>query len=170
MEGGRIPFLNDSINIASLQLVNLTLADEGLYTCIHTFFPSGNVKQYICLTGIVPPTYYIKDEMPSVGDAMSPLATCKARGAKPSVGIEWDTRNIDQKLHISVNSTLHQNGTTDTISTLVGVPHQNLTGRFVQCIVKTPVFEALRFSDTYQVTPHGPVHKGSTNTVFRMHE
>ncbi|CAG5865689.1 unnamed protein product, partial [Menidia menidia] len=125
----------------TLQLSNVTLMDEGTYTCIFTFFNSGNLRKEVSLTVFVPPSTSLKAEEIFEGDEEVHLASCAARGAKPRALVRWDTTNIQETLRFTNSTTPHENGTVTTVSSLFGIPTQNITARPVRCIVTS---EALR--------------------------
>ncbi|KAM7407305.1 hypothetical protein PAMA_003162 [Pampus argenteus] len=119
----------------SLQLSNVTLMDEGVYTCIFTLFPSGNYKTEIPLHLLVPPVTSLKDNRPTLGNEEVSLVSCIASGSQPPAQVKWRTGTLEEKVRETTNSTQHANGTTTTISSLFGVPSREINQHLVQCVV-----------------------------------
>ncbi|XP_039455937.1 nectin-4-like isoform X2 [Oreochromis aureus] len=119
----------------TLQLSNVTLKDEGSYTCIFTLFPSGNQKTEIPLNLLVPPFTNIKDNLPTLGTEEVLFATCTAAGSKPPAEVRWLTGALGDKVKTTTNSTQYDNDTTTTVSSLFGVPTREINGHQVQCVI-----------------------------------
>ncbi|XP_039455930.1 nectin-4-like isoform X1 [Oreochromis aureus] len=119
----------------TLQLSNVTLKDEGSYTCIFTFFPSGNQKTEIPLNLLVPPFTNIKENLPTLGTEEVLFATCTAAGSKPPAEVRWLTGALGDKVRTTTNSTQYDNGTTTTVSSLFAVPTREINGHQVQCVI-----------------------------------
>ncbi|KAM6978411.1 LOW QUALITY PROTEIN: nectin-1-like [Tautogolabrus adspersus] len=122
----------------SLQLLNVTLIDEGNYTCIFTLFPSGYHETEIPLNILVPPVITLKDSHPTLGNDEVPLVACTAAGSKPPAEVRWLTGTLGEKVRASTNSSPHANGTTTTVSSLFGVPTREISHHSVQCVVNSP--------------------------------
>ncbi|KAM6978412.1 nectin-1 [Tautogolabrus adspersus] len=122
----------------SLQLLNVTLIDEGNYTCIFTLFPSGYHEAAIPLNVHVPPVTSLTDSRPTLGNDEVPLVACTAAGSKPPAEVRWLTGTLGEKVRASTNSRPHANGTTTTVSTLFGVPTREISNHSVQCVVNSP--------------------------------
>uniref|UniRef100_A0A3Q3MG22 Ig-like domain-containing protein n=1 Tax=Mastacembelus armatus TaxID=205130 RepID=A0A3Q3MG22_9TELE len=121
----------------SLQLSNVTLLDEGIYRCIFTLFPSGNHKTEMHLNVLVPPVISVTDNQPILGNEEVSLATCTAAGSKPPAEIKWVTDALTEKVKVQTNSTEEADGTTTTVSSLIGVPTREIN-HTVQCVVTSP--------------------------------
>ncbi|XP_026151215.1 nectin-4-like isoform X1 [Mastacembelus armatus] len=121
----------------SLQLSNVTLLDEGIYRCIFTLFPSGNHKTEMHLNVLVPPVISVTDNQPILGNEEVSLATCTAAGSKPPAEIKWVTDAVTEKVKVQTNSTEEADGTTTTVSLLIGVPTREIN-HTVQCVVTSP--------------------------------
>ncbi|KAL3969866.1 dedicator of cytokinesis protein 3 [Sarotherodon galilaeus] len=119
----------------TLQLSNVTLKDEGSYTCIFTLFPSGNQKTEIPLNLLVPPITSVKDNLPTLGKEEVLFATCTAAGSKPPAEVRWLTDALGDNMRSTTNSTQYDNGTTTTVSSLFGVPTRKINGSLVQCVI-----------------------------------
>uniref|UniRef100_A0A668RB35 Ig-like domain-containing protein n=1 Tax=Oreochromis aureus TaxID=47969 RepID=A0A668RB35_OREAU len=119
----------------TLQLSNVTLKDEGSYTCIFTLFPSGNQKTEIPLNLLVPPFTNIKDNLPTLGTEEVLFATCTAAGSKPPAEVRWLTGALGDNVRSTTNSTHYDNNTTTTVSSLFGVPTREINGHQVQCVI-----------------------------------
>ncbi|XP_019208168.1 nectin-3 isoform X2 [Oreochromis niloticus] len=119
----------------TLQLSNVTLKDEGSYTCIFTLFPSGNQKTDIPLNLLVPPFTSVKDNLPTLGTEEVLFATCTAAGSKPPAEVRWLTGALGDKVRMTTNSTQYDNDTTTTVSSLFGVPTREINGHQVQCVI-----------------------------------
>ncbi|XP_040913194.1 nectin-3-like protein isoform X1 [Toxotes jaculatrix] len=140
----------------SLQLSNVTLLDEGVYTCIFTLFPSGNHKTEIPLNLLVPPVTHVKDDLPILGDEEVSLATCTAAGSRPPAEVRWLIGTLAGKVRATTNSTEHANGTTTTVSSLVGVPTREIHHHVVHCVVTNPALskeETVTFTIQVQFSP-----------------
>ncbi|XP_042282263.1 nectin-1 isoform X2 [Thunnus maccoyii] len=92
----------------SIQLSDVSLSDEGVYTCIFTLFPSGNYKTEIHLNLL---------------------------GSRPPAEVKWQIDTLTEKVKPITNSTHHDNGTTTTVSSLFGVPTREINQHSVQCVV-----------------------------------
>ncbi|XP_039455777.1 poliovirus receptor-like isoform X1 [Oreochromis aureus] len=119
----------------TLQLSNVTLKDEGSYTCIFTLFPSGNQKTEIPLNLLVPPFTNVKDNLPTLGTEEVLFATCTAAGSRPPAEVRWLTGDLEKKVRTTTNSIQYDNGTTTTVSSLFGVPTSEINGHQVQCVI-----------------------------------
>uniref|UniRef100_A0A3Q4GKS7 Ig-like domain-containing protein n=1 Tax=Neolamprologus brichardi TaxID=32507 RepID=A0A3Q4GKS7_NEOBR len=119
----------------TLQLSNVTLMDEGSYTCIFTLFPGGNQKTEIPLNLLVPPFTHIKDNLPTLGTEEVLFATCTAAGSRPPPEVRWLTDALADKVRTTTNSTQYDNDTTTTVSSLFGVPTREINGHKVQCVI-----------------------------------
>ncbi|KAM8749314.1 nectin-1-like [Acanthopagrus schlegelii] len=122
-------------NNGSLQLSNVTLMDEGTYTCIFTLFPSGNHETGIPLNLLVPPVSSLEAIPPVLGDKEVSLVTCTAAASKPPAEVRWLTGDLAGKLRATTSSTEHGNGTTTTISSLFGIPSREINHQVVQCVI-----------------------------------
>ncbi|XP_030613625.1 nectin-2-like isoform X2 [Archocentrus centrarchus] len=120
---------------ATLQLSNVTLKDEGSYTCIFTLFPSGNQKTEIPLKVFVPPSTSVEDNLPTLGTEEVLFATCTAAGSRPPAEVRWLTGTLAEKVRTTTNSTQYDNGTTTTVSSLFGVPTREINRHLVQCVI-----------------------------------
>lgn len=119
----------------SIQLSDVSLSDEGVYTCIFTLFPSGNYKAEIPLNLHVPPITSLKDNHPTLGNQEVSLVTCMAAGSRPPAEVKWQIDTLTEKVKPITNSTHHDNGTTTTVSSLFGVPTREINQHSVQCVV-----------------------------------
>ncbi|XP_033984575.1 poliovirus receptor homolog [Trematomus bernacchii] len=149
-DDGRFKFIGDlKAKNGSLQLIGVTLMDEGTYTCIFTLFPSGIHKTEIPLHLLVPPVTILKDDHPILGNEEVSLVTCTAAGSKPPAAISWLTGALVGKVRESTTSTLNANSTTTTISSLLGVPTRELDGQLVKCVVTSA---AMKMEETLPFT------------------
>ncbi|MEQ2234485.1 hypothetical protein ILYODFUR_032206 [Ilyodon furcidens] len=124
-------------NNGTLQLSDVNLQDDGTYSCIFSIFPTGTVKMDIPLHVLVTPKTSIDDALPRLGEAEVPLATCTAASSKPPAKVAWDTGALKDKVRATNNSALHDNGTTTTVSTLMGKPTKEIYRSRLQCVIST---------------------------------
>uniref|UniRef100_A0A3Q1I7Q2 Ig-like domain-containing protein n=2 Tax=Anabas testudineus TaxID=64144 RepID=A0A3Q1I7Q2_ANATE len=126
---------NFSAHNGSLQLSDVTLLDEGSYSCIFTLFPSGNHRTEIPLNVLVPPDTSVNDHHLLMGNEEVLLATCTAAGSRPPVEVKWTYSTLSEKVKAITNTTQHANGTTTTESSLFGVPTRDINQQPVTCVV-----------------------------------
>lgn len=130
---------NISVQNGSLQLSNVTLSDEGTYTCIYTLFPSGNYKTEVPLNVLVPPKPSIKHNKDVfVGKEEVVFGSCEAAHSWPSAKVEWRLGNLSDVLKITEKTIEHADGTTTTLSTLSGAPTKDLHNHSIQCLIWSP--------------------------------
>uniref|UniRef100_A0A672GTD1 Ig-like domain-containing protein n=1 Tax=Salarias fasciatus TaxID=181472 RepID=A0A672GTD1_SALFA len=103
----------------TLQISNVSLNDEGSYTCIFSLFP-------IC--GVLNSTLLV------LGNEEVLLATCTAAASRPAAQLRWITGALGKSLRETTSVTEHDNGTTTTVSSLFGVPRREISGHEVQCV------------------------------------
>ncbi|GLD67585.1 nectin-1-like isoform X2, partial [Lates japonicus] len=141
------------------ELSNVTLLDEGVYTCIFTLFPSGNHETKIPLNLLVPPVTSISHNHPvMLGNEEVSLATCTAAGSRPPAEVRWLTGTLAEKVRATDSSTHHTNGTTTTVSSLFGVPTKEINQHAVQCVVTNPALskeETMSFTIQVYFSPTG---------------
>ncbi|XP_024141641.1 nectin-4 [Oryzias melastigma] len=121
----------------TLKLSNVTLKDEGSYTCIFSLFPSGTQNKVSKLGILVPPNTNLMSYTPIEGNEEVPLATCTAAASKPKAEVKWIIGSLEGKVREEFNETQHANGTTTTRSTLVGKPGREMNGQLVKCVISS---------------------------------
>lgn len=135
--GRRVRFKGDGYKIGSIEILNVTLDDDGAFKCVFTTFPSGTIEGKIQLQVLVLPT--VRQDL--MTDVKTPcfnmVAECLASSAKPAAEIQWITHGIN---HTSKeDTTVHSNGTSSTRSQLYMMTTPELYGREVLCLVYQPM-------------------------------
>uniref|UniRef100_A0A8K9V7B6 Ig-like domain-containing protein n=1 Tax=Oncorhynchus mykiss TaxID=8022 RepID=A0A8K9V7B6_ONCMY len=138
--GDRVGFIgNTTALVGSIRLGDVSLTDEGVYTCIFTVFPSGPYKAEIHLNVQIPPVISVAVETPPVvaEGQESILATCTAANAKPPADVRWSTASARQPLSLttSTNTTLNPDDTATVRVHLKGEPSRVMHQQEVQCLV-----------------------------------
>ncbi|CAN9497666.1 unnamed protein product [Ophioblennius macclurei] len=134
----RITFIgNFAERNGSLQISNVSLDDEGSYTCVFTLFPSGSHQTVIPLHLQVPPSTIISDNPVILGNEEVLVANCTAAGSRPAAQVTWLTGALGKKVTEKISTTQHDNGTTTTVASLFAVPKRELNGQEVECVVKS---------------------------------
>uniref|UniRef100_A0A3P9L300 Ig-like domain-containing protein n=1 Tax=Oryzias latipes TaxID=8090 RepID=A0A3P9L300_ORYLA len=126
---------NFSDKNGTLKFSNVTLEDEGSYSCIFSLFPSGTQSRNSQLVILVPPITNLMDYTPLEGNEEVPLATCTAAASKPKAEVRWIKGSLEGKVREKLNETQHANGTTTTWSTLLGKPGRQMNGQLVKCVI-----------------------------------
>uniref|UniRef100_A0A3P9HPQ6 Ig-like domain-containing protein n=1 Tax=Oryzias latipes TaxID=8090 RepID=A0A3P9HPQ6_ORYLA len=119
----------------TLNFSDVTLNDEGSYTCIFSLFPSGKQSRVSQLVILVPPITNLMDYTPLEGNEEVPLATCTAAASKPKADVRWIKGSLEGKVREELKETQHANGTTTTWSTLLGKPEREMNGQLVKCVI-----------------------------------
>uniref|UniRef100_A0A3P8ZIH0 Ig-like domain-containing protein n=1 Tax=Esox lucius TaxID=8010 RepID=A0A3P8ZIH0_ESOLU len=152
---GRVLFIgNTSDYLGSIRIRNVTLLDEGTYTCIFSV-SSGPIQTEMSLTVIVPPVMSVTGHVSPVGDNEVVLVTCIAAAAKPKAEVFWDTGALNKSLRWVTNSTQHANGTSTVLSQLIGLPTRTANQKQVQCVVNQSALEEER-TLSYTIDIHYP--------------
>uniref|UniRef100_A0A3B3HC28 Ig-like domain-containing protein n=1 Tax=Oryzias latipes TaxID=8090 RepID=A0A3B3HC28_ORYLA len=123
----------------TLKFSNVTLKDEGSYTCIFSLFPSGTQSRNSQLVILVPPITNLMDYTPLEGNEEVPLATCTAAASKPKAEVRWIKGSLEGKVREELNETQHANGTTTTWSTLLGKPGREMNVILAPPSLSTPL-------------------------------
>uniref|UniRef100_A0A3B3IFI8 Ig-like domain-containing protein n=1 Tax=Oryzias latipes TaxID=8090 RepID=A0A3B3IFI8_ORYLA len=108
----------------TLKFSDVTLNDEGSYTCIFSLFPSGKQSRNSQLVILE-------------GNEEVPLATCTAAASKPKADVRWIKGSLEGKVREELKETQHANGTTTTWSTLLGKPGREMNGQLVKCVISS---------------------------------
>lgn len=115
---------------------------------------------FLCtVTPLVPPVMHLEDNHPTLGNEEVSLVTCTAAGSKPPAEVKWLTGALADKMRATTSSTEHANGTTTTVSTLLGVPTREINQHLVRCVITSA---ALSKEETLPFTTQ--VYCGYTNT------
>ncbi|XP_059502413.1 OX-2 membrane glycoprotein-like isoform X4 [Stegostoma tigrinum] len=138
----RMTYVGTSSKNASMYLRNITLSDEGTYSCIFTLFPAGPVETDLQLIVTAPPAVTIQTyPVFSLIDCSRHLiVTCIAANAKPAAGITWEV-----PFNIRANqNTGHPaaNGTVTVSSQFHLCPNKSLYGQNIVCVVEHPALRA----------------------------
>ncbi|XP_072554304.1 nectin-1-like isoform X2 [Paramormyrops kingsleyae] len=153
--GHRVRFIgNLTKKTGSIQLLDVSLQDEGVYTCIFTVFPSGPHQTEIILNVRVHPVVTVMPAAPLVvGSGSGILVTCTAANGRPAAEVSWRIDQLDGPVEIVKNTTQNPNGTTTVRSYLLVTPTRSMHGREVQCVVK---HTALQHEDIvpYRISLH----------------
>uniref|UniRef100_A0A3P9L2N8 Ig-like domain-containing protein n=1 Tax=Oryzias latipes TaxID=8090 RepID=A0A3P9L2N8_ORYLA len=147
----------------TLKFSNVTLEDEGSYTCIFSLFPGGTPSRNSQLVILVPPITNLMDHTPLEGNEEVPLATCTAAASKPKAEVRWIKGFLEGKVREELNETQHANGTTTTWSTLLGKPGREMNGQLVKCVISSEATKEVILQTHIQV--HYP--PGNVNIVER---
>ncbi|MFT7819445.1 nectin-4-like [Arapaima gigas] len=136
--GDRVRFIgNITAKNGSLQVLSVSLMDDGDYTCIFVLFPSGPYHTVLKLSVEVRPEVTISAETPPVaGEEEQMIAACIAAGARPPAHVTWVVEQLDSKVKVQTNETQHSNGTTTVRSYLFVVPTRSINQQEVLCVVK----------------------------------
>ncbi|XP_051565871.1 nectin-4-like isoform X1 [Myxocyprinus asiaticus] len=135
--GDRVKFIgNIAEKKGSIQLVEMRILDEGIYTCIFNLFPSGPFETNINVTVLVPPVVILTEKAPVAGNLEVTLASCFACNARPAAEVFWRLGALNNSLRTETSHTVHPNGTVTVVSILLGVPVKYLNQRMVQCVAK----------------------------------
>uniref|UniRef100_A0A3P8ZIM4 Ig-like domain-containing protein n=1 Tax=Esox lucius TaxID=8010 RepID=A0A3P8ZIM4_ESOLU len=152
---GRVLFIgNTSDYLGSIRIRNVTLLDEGTYTCIFSV-SSGPIQTEMSLTVIVPPVMSVTGHVSPVGDNEVVLVTCIAAAAKPKAEVIWNTGALNKSLRWVTNSTQHANGTSTVLSQLIGLPTRTANQKQVHCVVNHCALEEER-TLSYTIDIHYP--------------
>ncbi|XP_034142889.1 nectin-3-like isoform X5 [Esox lucius] len=152
---GRVLFIgNTSDYLGSIRIRNVTLLDEGTYTCIFSV-SSGPIQTEMSLTVIVPPVMSVTGHVSPVVDNEVVLVTCIAAAAKPKAEVFWNTGALNKSLRWVTNSTQHANGTSTVLSQLIGLPTRTANQKQVQCVVNQSALEEER-TLSYTIDIHYP--------------
>ncbi|KAG7330878.1 hypothetical protein KOW79_004847 [Hemibagrus wyckioides] len=137
----------------SILLSNVTVLDEGIYTCIFSVFPSGPCKTEVRLTVQVPPVVSVSADVPAVsGDTDVILATCTAADAKPAAEVLWSLGVLTVLVKVQNTVTVDSEERYTVKSSLVGIATIYINQKKVQCVVTHPgLKEKLELSYTLNV-------------------
>ncbi|XP_072554310.1 poliovirus receptor-like isoform X2 [Paramormyrops kingsleyae] len=153
--GHRVRFIgNLTKKTGSIQLLDVSLQDEGVYTCIFTVFPSGPHQTEIRLNVRVRPVVTVMPAAPLVvGSGSGILVTCTAANGRPAAEVSWRIDQLDGPVETVKNMTENPNGTTTVRSYLLVTPTRSMHGREVQCVVN---HTALQHEDIvpYRISLH----------------
>ncbi|KAG8549987.1 hypothetical protein GDO81_030057 [Engystomops pustulosus] len=132
----RVKFKGDGNKDGSIEILNVALADEGIFKCVFTTYPSGTIEGEIQLHVLVLPivTQELKQDVTT--PCYNLVAECLASSAKPSAEILWIIYGIN---YTSEEKTFpNSNGTLNTQSQLYMTSSPGLYGLLIQCLVFQP--------------------------------
>ncbi|XP_073701105.1 uncharacterized protein [Garra rufa] len=133
----RVQFIgNIAKKNGSIQILRMSLLDEGIYTCIFNFISTGPFETNINATVFVCPESNVTMETPVAGSLDTTLASCFASNARPAAEVTWRLGDLEKTLNTETNQTVHPNGTVTVVSYLLGAPYKHLNKKTVQCVVK----------------------------------
>ncbi|XP_073701107.1 nectin-1-like [Garra rufa] len=135
--GDRVQFIGNFVEKnGSIQILRMSLLDEGIYTCIFNLISTGPFEANINATVFVRPESNVAGEEPVAGSLDATLASCFASNARPAAEVTWRVGYLENSLKTETNYTVHPNGTVTVVSYLLGAPYKHLNKKTVQCVVK----------------------------------
>ena len=91
---------------------------------------------YVCaVTPLVLPVSSLEGDPHPVGTEKVLLSTCTAAGAKPPATVKLLTGALEGDVTIENGSTTHNDGTTTTVMSLLGVPTKRINQHLIQCVI-----------------------------------
>ncbi|XP_036426384.1 nectin-1-like isoform X2 [Colossoma macropomum] len=174
--GVRTEFIgNIQETTGTILLKNVTLLDEGVYTCIFNIFPSGPFETEIHLSVLVSPVVGVTtDVIPVVGESEVTLATCTAAIARPAAVVSWSLGALSNSVKVQTNISADPDGSFTVQSFLIGEASKDLNQQKVQCLVNhTSLNEELILDYTLiihyppQVVSIIPVNVPTTSKEFQ---
>ncbi|XP_056125888.1 nectin-3 [Rhinichthys klamathensis goyatoka] len=123
-------------NNGSIQLLGLSLLDDGIYTCIFNTFPSGQILTNINVTVHVPPAVKVMGSTHFSDHYDVTLASCVASNARPAAEVLWRLGALDDSLRTETSCTQHSDGTVTVVANILGAPSKHLNQKKIQCVVK----------------------------------
>ncbi|KAL6484394.1 hypothetical protein MHYP_G00064390 [Metynnis hypsauchen] len=135
--GVRTEFIGNITEIiGTILLRNVTLLDEGIYTCIFNVFPSGPFETEVYLNIRIPPVVSVTtDVIPVAGESEVTLATCTAAKSRPAADVSWRLGALSNSVKVQINVSADPDGTYTVKSFLIGVASKDLNQQKVQCSV-----------------------------------
>ncbi|KAI5615443.1 poliovirus receptor, partial [Silurus asotus] len=138
--GDRVKFTGTISGLdGSIILGNVSVLDEGTYTCVFSVFPSGPYETEIYLTVQVAPVVSVGTDLhPVSGQTQEILATCTAANSKPSAEVSWNLGTLRYSFKVHTNHTVDSEGRHTVTSNLIGTASTELNQKKVQCLVSHP--------------------------------
>ncbi|TSL54364.1 Nectin-3-like protein [Bagarius yarrelli] len=123
----------------TIVLSNVTVLDEGIYTCIFSVFPSGPFETEVRLKVQVPPVVSVGTDVPAVaGDTEKIIATCTAADATPAAEVSWSLGVLTDSVKVKTNVTVDSEERYTVQSNLIANATKTLNQKKVLCLVKHP--------------------------------
>ncbi|XP_026128148.1 nectin-3 [Carassius auratus] len=119
----------------SVQLLGMTLQDDGIYTCI-SIFPNGKTQTDINVTVRVPPVGNVTGKTHVWGHSDIILASCVASHGRPAAEVFWRLGALNDSLRTETSSTEHTDGSVTSVSHTLGAPSKDLNQKKIQCVIK----------------------------------
>ncbi|XP_059417301.1 nectin-3-like [Carassius carassius] len=119
----------------SIQLLGMTLQDDGIYTCIF-IFPSGKNQTNINITVLVPSVGKVIGRTHVSGHFDKILASCVAHNGRPAADVFWRLSALNDSLRTETSYTEHKDGSVTAVSHILGAPSKYLNQKKIQCVVK----------------------------------
>ncbi|XP_050975039.1 nectin-3 [Labeo rohita] len=119
----------------SIQLLGMTLLDEGIYTCIF-ISPNGQRQTNINVTVLVPPLVNITGRIHVSRHFNIILASCVASKGRPAAEVFWRLGALNDSLRTETSYTEHPDGSVTAVSNILGAPSKYLNQKKIQCVVK----------------------------------
>ncbi|XP_051762353.1 nectin-3 isoform X4 [Ctenopharyngodon idella] len=120
----------------SIQLLGVSLLDDGIYTCIFNTFHSGQIQTNINVMVLVPPVGSVTGSTHVSDHYEVTLASCEASKARPAAEVLWRLGALNDSLRTETSCTEHSDGTFTVVNHILGAPHKHLNQRKIQCVVK----------------------------------
>ncbi|XP_043104246.1 nectin-3-like isoform X2 [Puntigrus tetrazona] len=118
----------------SVQLLGMTLLDDGVYTCIF-IFPSGQKQTNINVTVHVPPVVNVVGKTHVSGHVDIVLASCVASNGRPAAEVFWRLGSESHLGRTETSYTEHTDGRVTVVSHVLGAPTKDLNQKKIKCVV-----------------------------------
>ncbi|XP_010766711.1 cell adhesion molecule 2-like [Notothenia coriiceps] len=108
LRDNRIELMHASLSELTISMSDVTLTDEGMYTCSLFTMPVRTAKAYLTVLGV--------PEKPEIDGLTKPALegdqitlTCMTQGSKPAADLRWfrNEKEVKGKQHLNLNVLLH---------------------------------------------------------------